>query len=198
MTKLDPIDQQLIATIQGGLPLRSRPYEEIGQQIGLTETQVIERIRRLQENGTIKRLGVVVKHRALGFIANAMVVWDIPDNEVKTLAKKLAAFECVTLCYQRPRRLPQWRYNLFTMIHGRNRDSVLQRLDDIVSVLGLEHIPHEPLFSTKQFKQRGGIYIQAASPNKTIPFPQKKRSQAGHQPQKNLPGSALPLVPRYA
>jgi DNA-binding Lrp family transcriptional regulator len=153
------LDKQLIAAIQKGLPLTAHPYATVAQQINQTEAEVIRRIKHLKDNGTIKRLGVVVKHRALGFKANAMVVWDIPDKQVKKLAKKLAEFDCVTLCYQRPRRLPNWSYNLFTMIHGKDRKTVLQHLEGIIKILELQDIAHEPLFSTKQFKQRGGYYL---------------------------------------
>ncbi len=160
---LDIIDKQLITAMQGGLPLISHPYKAIASQINQTEAVVIRRIKALQDNGTIKRLGVVVKHHALGFKANAMVVWDIPDEQVKTIAKSLSTFDCVTLCYQRPRRLPDWPYNLFTMIHGKNRDSVLKRLSNIIDILELHDVTHQPLFSTKQFKQRGGQYLSETS-----------------------------------
>jgi DNA-binding Lrp family transcriptional regulator len=94
-----------------------------------------------------------------------MVVWDVPDNLVAEIAQRIASFDCVTLCYQRPRRLPEWSYNLFSMIHGKDRNSVLARLADLIDILELEHIKHQPLFSTHCFKQRGGRYI---NPNKIM------------------------------
>jgi siroheme decarboxylase len=156
---LDTIDKQLITAIQDGLPLTSHPYTTIAQQINQTEESVIQRLKKLQLTGIIKRFGVVVKHRELGFRANAMVVWNIPDSQVNEIAQLLADFDCVTLCYQRPRRLPEWPYNLFTMIHGKDRKSVLIRLEELVHTLKLQQIKYEPLFSTKQFKQRGGRYL---------------------------------------
>lgn len=155
------LDQQLIAAIQDGLEFTSKPFAAIARQLGISEQQVLHRLQQLQEEGTIKRFGVVVSHRELGFKANAMVVWDIPNERVIEIARRIASFDCVTLCYQRPRRLPEWSYNLFSMIHGTDRDSVLQRLDDIVDVLELEHIKHKPLFSTRCFKQRGARYINS-------------------------------------
>lgn len=156
---LNEQDRKLIAAIQGGLPLVAEPYAAIAAQLGLTETQVIARLQLLQEAGLIKRMGVVVKHRALGYRANAMVVWDIPDAEVERIGALLADETCVTLCYQRPRRLPAWPYNLFCMIHGRERDSVLRRLEQIIAFHGLEKIPHTVLFSGRSFKQRGAHYV---------------------------------------
>jgi len=190
---LDTTDKQLITAIQDGLPLTSRPYASIAQQINQTEVQVLQRLQKLYDNGTIKRMGVVVKHRALGFKANAMVVWNIPDDKVKPIAEKLAAFECITLCYQRPRRLPDWPYNLFTMIHGKDRDSVLKRLEDIVSLLELQEIQHQPLFSTKQFKQRGGRYLNSvAVTSKVLNF--KPRQKNNPQIQKPEAGDFSDLL----
>ncbi len=153
------LDQQLIAAIQDGLEFTSKPFARIASQLGITERKVLNRLEQLKENGTIKRMGVVVKHRKLGFKANAMIVWDIPNDRVAEVAQRIASFECVTLCYQRPRRMPEWSYNLFSMIHGKDRESVLERLADLVEILELQDVKHKPLFSTRCFKQRGARYI---------------------------------------
>lgn len=156
---LSATDSRLVAAIQGGLPLVSHPYAAIGAELGLTEAEVIARLSTLQSGGLIKRMGVIVKHRALGYCANAMVVWDIPDTEVERVGELLAGETCVTLCYQRPRRAPVWPYNLFCMIHGRERDSVLRRLEQIIQYHDLGHLPHAVLFSGRSFKQRGARYV---------------------------------------
>lgn len=156
---LSELDRELIAEIQGGLPLVARPYAAIANRLGMTEETLMARLRELQSDGLIKRMGVVVKHRALGYQANAMVVWDIPDEDVERVGALLAAETCVTLCYQRPRRLPQWPYNLFCMIHGRERNAVLRRLAQIVEFNGLQQLPHSVLFSGRSFKQRGAHYV---------------------------------------
>lgn len=156
---LSELDRRLVQVIQDGLPLDPHPYAIIGRQLGISEACVIERIARLQEEGTIRRLGVVVRHRALGYRANAMVVWDVPEGDVERIGRLLAEEDCVTLCYQRPRRPPDWPYNLFCMIHGRVRDSVLRRIDLIINAHDLHAIPHEILFSRRGFKQRGARYV---------------------------------------
>jgi len=157
---LTDTDRELIAAIQQGLPMVARPYAMLGEQLGLSEAQVIERLAAMQDAGLIKRMGVVVRHRALGFRANAMVVWDVPDTEVERVGQLLAAENCVTLCYQRPRREPHWPYNLFCMIHGRERDIVLRRLAQIIEYHALQALPHRVLFSTRSFKQRGAHYAE--------------------------------------
>lgn len=151
-------DYRLIEAIQGGLPLCSHPYAEIGERIGLDEQVVIERIAALQDDGVIKRMGIVVRHHELGYTANAMVVWDVPDQRVDAVGEQLGAQPCVTLCYQRPRRLPEWPYNLFCMVHGRDRDRVLDTIEQMVESQDLQGIPRKILFSGRRFKQRGARY----------------------------------------
>ena len=141
--------EDLIEVIQGGLPLVTRPYREIAQQLGCSEQAVIDKLHGMIESGIIKRLGVVVRHHELGYRANAMV---------DQLGRQLGKQDCVTLCYQRPRRLPDWRYNLFCMVHGCDRNEVLACIERMIDGLGLAAVPHTVLFSGKRFKQRGARY----------------------------------------
>lgn len=161
---LSQTDEKILACIQDGLPLVARPYAAIARQTGLTEPDVRERIAAMQSSGIIKRLGIVVRHHELGYRANAMVVWNVPDDGVSDLGKRMGALDCVTLCYRRKRSLPGWPYNLFCMIHGRSRESVLERIEEIIIALGIEEIPHEILFSGRRFKQRGARYLATGKP----------------------------------
>lgn len=153
----------VVEAIQSGLPLVARPYAAIGERLGCSEVQVIEQIKALQQTGVIKRLGVVVRHRELGYHANAMVVWDVPDDEVAELGHCLSGFEFVTLCYRRPRHLPQWPYNLFCMIHGHDREAVLEKFNLMIESCGLQNTPRAVLFSRRRFKQRGALYRPTAA-----------------------------------
>ncbi len=149
----------LIAELQKGLPLVSRPYAEIARRIQCSEQEVIQAIDTMQSKGDIKRMGIVVRHRQLGYTANAMVVWDIPDHQVDELGVCFGQFDFVTLSYRRPRHRPDWPYNLFCMIHGKDRQDVLCNLQLIIHSCKVEHIPHSVLFSKQCFKQRGALYI---------------------------------------
>lgn len=156
---LNETEKRLIGLIQGGLPISSRPWAKIARQMGLEEDEVLNQVRNLQERGLIKRFGLVVRHHELGYTANAMVVWDVPGDRVRAVGEALGRHDCVTLCYQRPRRLPQWPYNLFCMIHGKDRERVLDTIEELVEAEGLQDIPHEVLFSGERFKQRGAKYL---------------------------------------
>ena len=156
--ELDDIDQALITLIQRGLPLTPTPYADIGEKLQLDEAEVIQRIQKLDDDNVIKRLGVVVRHHELGYKANAMTVWNIPDGLVSELGPCMGQFDFVTLCYRRPRRLPEWPYNLFTMIHGKDREDVLANIELLAKRCKLDNVEHKVLFSTRRFKQRGAIY----------------------------------------
>ena len=164
----DP-DRRLVAAIERGLPLCRHPYREVGERAGLSEGQVIDSLKRMLDGGVISRLGVVVRHHELGYRANAMVVWDIPGDRADALGRRFSGFDFVTLCYRRERRLPQWPYNLFTMVHGRDRDVVLDQVEQLAVACGLEDIRREVLFSGRRFKQRGAVYNTSPAPAENAP-----------------------------
>jgi DNA-binding Lrp family transcriptional regulator len=155
---LSASDRRLLAAIEEGLPLVPRPYAALGAQIGLSEDEVVAALRRLIGDGVIRRFGVIVRHRELGYRANVMVVWDVPDARVADAGRALAELAFVTLCYRRPRRLPAWPYNLFCMIHGRERGAVEALVQMASAAAGLDGLPRAVLFSRRRFKQRGARY----------------------------------------
>lgn len=155
---IDEAGRRLVSVLQEGLPLFIRPFAMIAERIGASESEVLGRIRRWLDEGAIKRFGVVVRHHELGYTANAMLVHDIPDASVGEVGRALAEVPAVTLCYRRPRRLPDWPYNLFCMIHGRDRAEVEASIADLRRQHGLEACAHDVLFSRTRFKQTGARY----------------------------------------
>ena len=151
-------DRSLLAAIEDGLPLVSRPYREVARKIDEAEEDVIEHLRELLADGVVSRFGCVVRHRRLGFSANAMAVWDVPDDVVDIVASHCTGNPHVTLCYQRPRNLPDWPYNLFCMVHARARPEALAAVDDINAIAQASHFEQAVLFSTRCFKQRGAVF----------------------------------------
>jgi DNA-binding Lrp family transcriptional regulator len=156
--ELSDRDLALVSAIGDGLPLVERPYLAVGEAVGMSEIEVIARIQAMKEAGIIRRFGIIVRHHELGFRANAMSVWDIPDDKVSGIGRRLGDSPEVTLCYRRPRRLPDWPYNLFCMIHGRDRVAVEEAVAGLVRRNGLEDYSHAVLFSTRRFKQTGARY----------------------------------------
>jgi len=165
---IDVVNRQLIELLQQGLPLVSRPYAVIGEKLGLCEDEVLVRVRNLKQQGIIKRLGVVVNHRRLGYKANAMVVFDVPDSLISQIGGHVSRFNFVNLCYQRPKQGSQWPYNLYCMIHGKNKVTVLKQLDHLTESCGLHQFKREILFSKQCFKQRGALYQAIENQEKVI------------------------------
>lgn len=155
-------DRRLLAALEDGLAAVPRPYAALAARAGLSEAETLQRLERLVAEDAVKRLGLIVRHHELGYDANAMVVWDVPDERLAAAGARLAGLPFVTLCYSRPRRLPLWRYNLFCMIHGRARDAVRAQVDEAACAAGLDDVAREILFSRRRFKQEGARYFGAA------------------------------------
>ncbi len=154
-SSLDAIDRRIVLATQGGLPLTPRPYHALAEQLALPAEEVMARLRGMLARGVIRRIGAVPNHYALGYLANGMSVWDVPDEQVDELGARIGALDFVSHCYRRPRRLPQWRYNLFAMIHGRSRNEVEKKVAEIAAVLGEANRGHEVIYSTRILKKTG-------------------------------------------
>lgn len=152
------VDRALLARLSRGLPLVPRPYAALG----LTETEALARIATLLHVRVITRLGVIVRHRPLGWTANAMVVWDLPEARIPAAGQALAALAGVTLCYQRRTVPGTWPYALYSMIHGRSRNEALAIFDHARALPELAGVRGLPLFSTRCFKQTGALIGAAA------------------------------------
>jgi DNA-binding Lrp family transcriptional regulator len=158
--ELNRYDCQLLDALSAGLPLVPAPYAALGAMLGMTEAEVLERIAALHASGAIRRFGVVVRHRELGYRANAMVVWDVPDAQVAEIGAAMGRSPFVSLCYRRPRR-PGWPYNLYCMVHGRDRAVVEAQVAGLADELHLESYSRALLFSRRRFKQCGARYRAA-------------------------------------
>ncbi len=152
---LDAIDRRLIAATQQGLPLVREPYRELAGRLGLDEAEIIARLKRLLDDGAIRRIGAIPNHYALGFTANGMSVWDVADELVAEIGARVGALDFVTHCYERPRHLPLWPYNLFAMVHGRSSDEVHSKVGEIAALIGPAACSHDVLFSTRILKKTG-------------------------------------------
>jgi len=153
--KLDELDRRIVVATQAGLPLVAEPYQQVAEELAATAEDVMQRMQRMLESGIIRRIGAVPNHYTLGFRGNGMTVWDVPDEKVVEYGEKIGALDFVSHAYHRPRFLPEWRYNLFAMVHGTNRDELKHKVDAIAEMLGEDNRAHEVLFSTRILKKTG-------------------------------------------
>ncbi len=152
-------DRELIQKMTEGLPLITRPFEEIARQLGIGEARVLTRLSELAEIGVLPRIGIIVRHRTLGWRSNAMVVWDVPPHDIDRAGAALAAQPAVTLCYRRRRYENDWPYNLYCMVHARSREEAHNAIDEAAKAATLEGCTRQILFSLRCFKQTGAMLV---------------------------------------
>lgn len=153
---IDEKDKKVISVIQGDIPLDPRPFRVAAEKVAMTEEEFIDRIRRLKEEGIIRRFGATLRHQEAGFSSNAMVAWKVPENRVSEVGHRMAGFREVTHCYHR-RPMAQWPYNVYTMIHGTSREQCNEIARRISEATGITE--YVLLFSEKEFKKTSMEYF---------------------------------------
>lgn len=157
LTRLRDGDRDILQALTTGMSLCNRPFAEIGKPLNRSEKDILDRVSDLQAGGIISRLGVIVRHRALGWRSNAMVVWDIPSDRIDQAGPALSAHPGVTLCYERRPVPGVWPYRLYCMIHAQSRRAALETLTAASRLPELERVPFKTLFSNRCFKQTGAM-----------------------------------------
>ncbi len=150
-----PLDRAIMQATQTGLPLTPTPYADLANTLGVSEAEVMVRLRTMHADGRLRRIAAVPNHYALGYRANGMSVWDVDDAHAVQLGERLGALPFVSHCYLRPRHLPMWPYNLFAMVHGHTRAETDQLVSHIATLLGEACRAHTVLYSTQILKKTG-------------------------------------------
>lgn len=150
-------DADLLAAIEDGIPLVPEPFAAVAAAVGVAESTLLTRLSTLAAAGIVKRFGVVVRHRAVGYGANAMAVWDVPDPAASALGRRFAEVPEVTLAYRR-RRAAGWPFNLYCMVHARQRAEALAVVERLDAIAGCQARDRAVLFSRRCFKQRGARF----------------------------------------
>ena len=152
---LDATDRQIIEALQAGLPLVPAPYAAVADQLGIAEDTLTDRLAAMKASGVIRRIAAAPNHYKLGMTANGMTVWDVADDQITELGALIGALPFVTHCYERPRSLPEWPYNLFAMVHGSSREEVEEKRARIKDILGDALRASDVLVSTRILKKTG-------------------------------------------
>ena len=152
---VDAVDRRLVLATQSGLPLVSRPYHQLAEQLGIAPEEVLPRLTRSLDNGVIRRIGAVPNHYSIVYTAYGMSVRDVPAARADALGARVGGLDLVTHCYHRPRRPPECPYHLFAMVHGGSRVEVLAKVEEIAGLLGSDCRSYDVLFSTAILKKTG-------------------------------------------
>ncbi len=156
METLTEKDKNIIREIQYGIPLCSKPFLEIADKVGITEDELIDRLRAFKEKGIIRRFGARIKHNKAGYKENIMVLWQVPQEKLEETGSLIADFREVSHCYIRP-ELPDLSYNLYSMIHGREEGDVLQIIKKISKATGIKN--YKLLVTEKEYKKTTPLYF---------------------------------------
>jgi DNA-binding Lrp family transcriptional regulator len=153
---VDELDKKIIGLIQGDLPLAPRPFAVLAEKVGITEEEFVQRVRSLKKLGIMRRFGATLRHQEAGLSANAMVAWLVPDDRIEEVGRLMAQFREVTHCYQRhPQK--DWKYNLYTMIHGDNEQACYRIAQWMSEQTGIDD--YLLLFSEREFKKTSMQYF---------------------------------------
>ena len=153
---LSNLDKNIIRAVQEDLPLVPEPYKEMARELGITENELIDKIKEFCSKGIIRRFGTIVNHRNIGFISNAMVVWVVPKEVLNDVSKIMISFNQVSHCYQRP-TFPEWPYNVFTMIHGQSNQECEKIVKEIAAKVNIND--YNMLYSSKELKKESMKYF---------------------------------------
>lgn len=157
MAQLTDIDKKLINILSRGIPIIPNPYQELAKEVGLTEEELLNKIKGYKREGLLRRFGATLRHVEAGFTANAMSVWVVAQNRVDEVGKLIASYKEVTHCYKRA-SYPEWPYNLYAMIHGKSKSDCEKVAFEISKRIGIDE--YKLLYSTKEFKKTSMEYFK--------------------------------------
>ncbi|MEG6584213.1 siroheme decarboxylase subunit beta [Dendrosporobacter sp. 1207_IL3150] len=154
---LDDIDKKIICAMQDEFPLSAEPYREIAERLGIDEVELLNRLKKYKQNGQIRKMGAVLRHREVGYSANALCAWIIPNDRIEEIGQFMASKEAITHCYIRAEQ-PEFRYNLYTMLHGHTRQECKQMAEELARETGISE--YIMLFSTNEWKKTSMKYFR--------------------------------------
>ncbi|MBC8015255.1 MAG: Lrp/AsnC family transcriptional regulator [Sporomusaceae bacterium] len=154
---LDELDKKIIAAMQEDFPLVAQPYREIADSLGISEDELLGRLNKYNQSGKIRKMGAVLRHREVGYNANALCAWIVPDERIQEVGRLFAKAAVVTHCYARIVQ-PGWPYNFYTMLHANTREQCKMIAQELADQAGLEE--YIMLFSTKEWKKNSMKYFK--------------------------------------
>ena len=154
--EISALDKKIIRLLQGEFPLVAEPYKMLAEKIGITEEDLLARIASMREEKKIRKVGAVLRHREVGFTANALCVWDVPDAQMDEVAHHMAEHPRVSHCYDRNREA-DWQYNLYTMIHGYSRAECEDIAEELAAATGIDD--RRMLYTKREWKKTSMKYF---------------------------------------
>ena len=153
---LSAIDRKIVRALQGDFPLVAEPYKELAKEAGVSEEEFLSRVKAMAAEKKIRKMGAVLRHREIGYGANALCVWRVPEGMMDEAAKIMSRHSAVSHCYDRDTG-KDWPYNLYTMIHAKSREECEKIVEELSALTGISD--RLLLYSKKEWKKTGMKYF---------------------------------------
>ena len=156
MENLSRLDKEIIKALQEDFPLCEEPYKILAERVGVSEEEFLQRVKKLVAEKKIRKMGAVLRHREVGFHANALCAWNVSPDKLDEIAQLMVSHAAVSHCYDRT-PAPNWNYNLYTMIHARTRDECEKFIGELSTLTGVTN--YKILYTKKEWKKTGMKYF---------------------------------------
>ncbi|MCR5834410.1 MAG: AsnC family transcriptional regulator [Selenomonadaceae bacterium] len=149
-------DKEIIKALQEDFPLCEEPYKVLAERAGMTEEKFLQRVKELMAEKKIRKMGAVLRHREVGFNANALCAWCVPPEKLDDIAETMSTNAAVSHCYDRT-PAPNWNYNLYTMVHAKTREECEKIIENLSALTGITD--YKILYTKKEWKKTGMKYF---------------------------------------
>ncbi len=153
---LNAVDKAVVRALQGDFPLVAEPYRLLAESVGLTEEEFLARVKTMAAEKKIRKMGAVLRHREVGFNANALCAWCVPPDNLDAAAQVMSSHAAVSHCYDRT-PAPNWNYNLYTMIHAKTRSECETIINELAALVGVDD--YKILYTKREWKKTGMKYF---------------------------------------
>lgn len=153
---MDELDKRIVRIMQEPFPLVAEPYRELAVKAGISEQELLDRLQRMKQEGKIRRIGAVLRHRKIGYRSNALCAWVVPAERLEAVAVAMSGHAAVSHCYDRS-SAPNWPYTLYTMLHAHSQ----QECEAIAAGLAQENglTDFVMLFTVREWKKTSMKYF---------------------------------------
>ena len=143
-------DKNFIRELQKDMDIIDEPFVKCANSLNITEDALFEKMKYYESIGVMRRFAAILRHRQVGFTANGMIVWKVPENRILEVGQTLGSFPQISHCYERP-TYPDWPYNVFSMIHCKTQDEAFEMARTIQNQINVDD--YKILFSSREFKK---------------------------------------------
>ena len=143
-------DKDFIRELQKDMEIIDEPFVNAAKNLGITEDELFSKMKHYESMGVLRRFAAILRHRQVGFTANGMIVWKVPEDRITSVGETLGSFPQVSHCYERP-TYDDWPYNVFSMIHCKTHDEAYEVAKIIQDQIDVNE--YKILFSSREFKK---------------------------------------------